>query len=456
MLSEALDGPHALVRVVTLLLFIGAPVAALLAWYHGDKTRHRISGIELTLLTILLAIGGGIMWLAERRGEPAVHQTAVELARATPPAVIPLIPDKSVAVMSFVDMSEKHDQEYFSDGLAEELIDLLTRVPDLHIPARTSSFFFKDRQATIPDIARALGVAHILEGSVRKVGNHVRITAQLVRADNGYHLWSNTYDRDFKDVFAIQDDIARVVVQQLKATLLGAAPVTAGATHSPEAHNLYMRARFLADHDTDSDLLTAIALYQQALQLDPKFAAAWASLSLVYARRAANGYADVAGEYAKLDIAANQALKLDPSQGDAYSSVAQRQMSIDEDWVAAAATIAKGRQMDPANTALMRNAAVLAVASGQPANATVIWNQVLERDPLNLVTRRYLGRTFLYAGQLKVAETTLRQVIAMDPQLPGAHYELGRVLLTRGDASAAVQSMEAENSNWRALGLPMA
>ena len=266
MLSEALDGPHALVRVVTLLLFIGALVAALLAWYHGDKTRHRISGIELTLLTILLAIGGGIMWLAERRGEPAVHQTAVELARATSPAVIPLIPDKSVAVMSFVDMSEKHDQEYFSDGLAEELIDLLTRVPDLHIPARTSSFF-----------------------------------------------------------------IARVVVQQLKATLLGAAPVTAGATDSPEAHNLYMRARFLADHDTDSDLLNAIARYQQALKLDPKFAAAWASLSLVYARRAANGYADVAGEYAKLDVAANQALKLDPSQDDAYSSVAQRQTSIDED-----------------------------------------------------------------------------------------------------------------------------
>ena len=148
-----------------------------------------------------------------------------------------------MAVLPFVDLSEMKDQEYFSDGLSEELIDMLSKVPDLRVPARTSSFYFKDQHATIAEIARALGVAHILEGSVRRAGTTVRVTVQLIRADNGYHLWSETYDRDLKDVFKVQDDISRMVVEKLKLTLVNAAPIAASRIANPEAHNLYLQGR---------------------------------------------------------------------------------------------------------------------------------------------------------------------------------------------------------------------
>ncbi len=151
---------------------------------------------------------------------------------------------KSVAVLPFTDMSEKHDQEYFSDGLSEELIDVLTKIPDLRVPARTSSFSFRGKAATIGEIARELGVTHVLEGSVRKAGDRMRITAQLVRADNGFHVWSQTYDREVRDVFAVQDDIAHAVAEQLKSALLMPAEATK-QTGSVEAHNLYLKARYL-------------------------------------------------------------------------------------------------------------------------------------------------------------------------------------------------------------------
>jgi TolB-like protein len=146
-------------------------------------------------------------------------ETKVAAAAATP-SVTAAVNDKSIAVLPFADMSEKKDQEYFSDGMAEEIIDLLVKVPELKVPARTSSFYFKGKSTQIPEIAKELGVAHVLEGSVRKSGNHLRVTAQLVRADNGYHLWSETYDRQLDDVFKTQDEIAGAVVKALKVSLL--------------------------------------------------------------------------------------------------------------------------------------------------------------------------------------------------------------------------------------------
>jgi TolB-like protein len=204
------------------------------------------------LVAVALAFfAGRELWVSSHAG--TAHPGAASAATE---------PEKSVAVLPFTDLSEKHDQEYFSDGLAEELIDRLTKIPNLHVPARTSSFSFKGRAATVGEIGRALGVSHILEGSVRKSGERLRITAQLVRADNGFHLWSETYDRDARDIFAVQDDIARAVSEQLQATLLGnRAPAPEQAT-SPEAYTLYLQARHLAGNDTRRDLDQAVVLFR--------------------------------------------------------------------------------------------------------------------------------------------------------------------------------------------------
>ena len=186
MLSEALQWPHAIARILSLVLLLGVPVAATVAWYHGAKAQHRVSGPELTIITLLLIIAAAVLWAIGRT--PSEHAAVVAVSAPAGAAPAVKISDKSIAVLPFVNMSSDKEQEYFSDGLSEQLIDLLVKVPGLYVPARTSSFYFEGKQTTVVDIAKALGVAHVLEGSVRKSGNTLRITAQLIRADNGYHL----------------------------------------------------------------------------------------------------------------------------------------------------------------------------------------------------------------------------------------------------------------------------
>src|ERR1700728_725968 len=213
MLSDAQEWPHIIVRVLSMALVLGVPIVVTLAWFHGHRAQHRISGPEIAILTVLLVVIGSVLWWLSRAHGPASSATA---------DAVNAIPDKSIAVLPFVDLSEKHDQEYFSDGLSEELIDQLTKVPDLRVPARTSSFYFKGKSEDIATIARKLRVSHVLEGSVRQSGHAIRVSAQLIKTDTGYDVWSQTYDRDLKEIFQVQDDIAGAVVTALKAKLLPA------------------------------------------------------------------------------------------------------------------------------------------------------------------------------------------------------------------------------------------
>jgi adenylate cyclase len=224
-------------------------------------------------------------WLSKHAGS---ERPVAALAPAAAP-VAPAISEKSVAVLPFLDMSEKKDQEYFSDGISEELIDLLTKVPGLHVPARTSSFYFKGKSEDIPTIAKRLLVAHVIEGSVRKSGNRLRVTAQLVRADNGYHLWSETYDRKVDDIFKVQDEIAGAVVKALKVSLLDTEGARAAPTANSEAYALYMQARALILRGAVTDSARAADYLQLAIKLDPKFAPAYARLTQVRTFQYENG-----------------------------------------------------------------------------------------------------------------------------------------------------------------------
>jgi TolB-like protein len=186
------------------------------------------------------------------------------------------VPEHSIAVLPFVNMSDEKSNEYFSDGISEELLNLLAKIPQLQVTARTSSFSFKGKEVAIPEIARTLHVAHVLEGSVRKSGNSVRITAQLIKAGTDTHMWSQTYDRKLDDIFAIQDEIAADVVKQLQVTLLGAAPKV--RTTDPEAYAMYLQAVQLGGQNTAEGYKQSDALYRKALAVDPHYVPAWIGL----------------------------------------------------------------------------------------------------------------------------------------------------------------------------------
>ena len=383
-------------------------------------------------------------------------QAASERAAAAVTPAAAAVSDKSVAVLPFVDMSEKKDQAYFSDGLAEELIDMLAKVPDLRVPARTSSFYFKEQHATIAEIAKALNVAHILEGSVRRSGNTVRVTVQLIRADNGYHLWSETYDRDLQDVFKVQDDISRTVVEKLKLTLGNAVPSTPPRTVNPEVHNLYLQGRYFLQHDSLGDLEKAVGFFERAIAIDPTYAQAWSGLGNTVFRQVANGNIPVLPGLEKANMAARKAIELDPTLAEPYQVVSQVKMTGSHDWAGARAAIDKALQLDPNNVIALIADAHLTRTVGNAGDALAKFRQTLDRDPLNLLNRRYFARVLFFAGRLDEAEATVRQVLEMSPSFPAAHYELGRILLAKGQVAAAVSEFEAEMSpGWRQFGLPL-
>jgi TolB-like protein len=301
MVAGALSWPHAIARVLTLVLILGVPVIATLAWYHGAKGLKKISGPELAILTVLLFIAGTLLWAFS--GTSAEHQTAqteqrapatsapvaspaaTELTPSTPPA-----PRTAVAVLPFANLTGDASKEYLGDGMAEELINTLTKVQGLKVPARTSTFAYKGRNADIRQIAKDLGVGTVLEGSVRAAGKRLRITAQLINAQDGLHLWSETYDEEFTDIFKLQDKLAKQIVQALQPNLSGAAVeavAQAPPTRDVEAYNLYLQGWSLVGRVSLANEQRAITYFKQALARDPNFARAYAGINEAYMAMAA-------------------------------------------------------------------------------------------------------------------------------------------------------------------------
>ncbi len=362
-------------------------------------------------------------------------------------AVATAVPEKSVAVLPFIDMSEKKDQEYFSEGLSEELIDLLSKVSALRVPARTSSFYFKDRSEDIPTIAHRLMVAHVLEGSVRKAGDHVRITVQLVRADNGYHLWSQTYDRKLDDIFKVQDDIASAVVAALKVSLLGEQTPRATPTSNSEAYTLYLQAKSVYwNGNTHADSERAFVLLRKALKLDPGFARGWATLSMFRCGDALyfDTGLDTQGRLEAHDAAA-RALKLDPNLSDSHAAMGRLLFAVEWNWKGAETELRRALALDPfQENALLDLASVLATLDNHSAEAISLGKLAIDHDPTNVVSYLDLGNTYTGAGRFAEAEQTLRTAVELAPQAEQVASTLAWVLMYRGNLDAALAELERE------------
>lgn len=317
--------PERLQQVATVALLVGLPIALVLAWYHGDRGEQRVTRGESALIASLLLLGGGLLWWW---GRPADVVGSVSAGRPTvtgsPASAIP--DDKSIAVLPFVNMSSDPEQEYFSDGLSEELLDKLARLPELRVIGRTSSFQYKGRNEDLRVIGERLGVAHLLEGSVRRSATQVRITAQLIRATDGSHLWSKTYDRRLEDIFAVQREIAQEVARELRIVLASDAAAASRpvATGNLTAYDLYLQGRYLFNTRTFENIARGIELLQAATERDPKFAEAQATLAvaiMVARDYLLTGDSGGAIPVTRSEQAARRALALDPSLADAHAAL---------------------------------------------------------------------------------------------------------------------------------------
>src|SRR6184192_3820288 len=371
-----------------------------------------------------------------------------------PTTSLTAVPEKSIAVLPFVDMSAGKDQEYFSDGISEELLNLLAKIPQLQVTARTSSFAFKGKETGIPEIAHTLHVAHVLEGSVRKAGNSIRITAQLIKAGTDTHLWSQTYDRKLDDIFAIQDEIAADVVKQLKVTLLGAAPKA--RTTDPEAYALYLQAVQLGRQFTAETFQQSDALYRKVLAIDPRYAPAWYGLARNFGNETGQGLLPGKEGFAQAREAAVRALAIDPDYAPAHAQLGWIAMYGDSDLVGAAQHLERALALDPADLRVLTTSVTLLQSLGRLDEALALEEAAVRRDPVNVTTVFNLGYHQRMAGRLDAAISSFRTVLSMSPSNGGAHCQLGVALLLKGDAQGALAEIEQETSEiYKMIGLPM-
>jgi TolB-like protein/Tfp pilus assembly protein PilF len=365
------------------------------------------------------------------------------------------VPEQSIAVLPFVNMSDDKANEYFSDGISEELLNLLAKVPQLQVTARTSSFSFKGKEVGIAEIAQKLHVAHVLEGSVRKSGDQVRVTAQLINAATDAHLWSQTYDRKLDDIFAIQDEIAADVVKQLKVTLLGAVP-TARQT-DPEAYALYLQAVQVGRQRTAEAFQQSDALYRKVLATDPRYAPAWAAVAENYYQEANQGLLSNKEGYAQAREAATKALAIDPDYAPGHARLGYIAMNVDDDLAGAAEHLKHALALDPTDLDVLRTSAALLRSLGRLDEALEVDEAVVRRDPVNVSALFSLGLHQRMAGRLDAAIASYRAVLSLAPGRGNTHSQLGTTLLLKGDAQGALAEIEQETSElWKMIGLPMA
>jgi serine/threonine protein kinase/tetratricopeptide (TPR) repeat protein len=350
------------------------------------------------------------------------------------------ISDKSIAVLPFVDMSEKKDQGYFSDGLSEELITSLAQIDDLQVIARTSSFHFRGKQTPIAEIGSTLSVAHVLEGSVRRAGNAVRVTAQLIRADSGLSLWSQTYDRDVKDIFQVQDDIAAAVVAALKLKLLPTQGLDPHRSDNPEAYNQYLLARQFGRRGNLDDIERAIAAYTRAIALDPGFAAAYAGLS--FTETAVASTRDAA-RFSQARDAAEKALTLAPQLVDAYRARALFRLET-LDFAGARADSEQALALAPGDSAVQSLYGVQIAAFGKIPQAITAMNKAIELDPLNGHAWANVGLFLTENRDYPAARHALERALAITPSNDAFHFALGQLDMLQGrltDALAEFQKL---------------
>lgn len=414
------------------------------------------SGFPFVSVALGLAVVALVAFIYLRSAAKPEPVDAGPVAKIPGPAAPPVhAPDaRSIAVLPFVDMSQARDQEYFSDGLSEELLNLLAKVSALQVTSRSSAFSYKGKEIKLSEVAKVLNVAHILEGSVRKSGNRLRITAQLIDARTDKHLWSETYDRSLDDIFAVQDEIAAAVVGQLKVTLLGEAPKAKPV--DPKAYALFLEARQLQRQGTREGLAQAVALIREALVIDPNLVNAWVSLAQCYSAQSDLGFRSNEEGYGLAREAMNQALAIDPNSAAAHAGMGALLQVTGHDLVVAAGHFERALALEPANTEIMTEAMRFGRSLGRHDLIVAMGEYVVAHDPLNTLALSTLSGALIRAGRDEEGFAHLRTVLRLAPNRGLTHYSIGSSLLRKGDLPGALAEFQQETSpTWKLDGLAL-
>jgi TolB-like protein/Flp pilus assembly protein TadD len=479
-LFNVFELPHAGLQFVFVLLALGFPIALLGAWQgwfgtslqrdpqaavgvgdaHAGVSHHEgpwlaaVFGL-VALFAVAVAIGVRFFGMGHSASH-GEHDSAAPTSAAstaakttTGPPLLASTPvnEKSIAVLPFTDMSEKHDQEYFADGMAEEILDLLAKIPGVTVIGRTSSFQFKGKNADLRTIGTQLNAAHVLEGSVRKSGDQVRITAQLINARTGAHEWSETYDRHIGDVLKLQDAIAAAVVRELELTVAPEYLNSRATLKNADVYDLMLRGRHAYDRSDKEGFDEAVTLFQQALDRDATSADAAAALADTYEAQGEFGFLAPAAAFEHARRATATALRLDPKNALAHSVLGLVSIVYDLDWATGEREFQQAATLAPGSADVLGDKAVLSRTLGRWDDALRQIKAALAQDPLHPARVEILAKIQWSRGHLPEAEAAIRRLLDIRPTYAGAHYYLGLVLLARGDRDDALLEMQQETSD---------
>ena len=421
-------------------------------------TGKRINRVILVVLTLALGYFALDKFVLNPQREAAMEkQVAVQVEEARREGRTEALVESYGLVPSGekldIILSSDKEQEYFSDGMSEELLNLLAKIPELRVTSRSSAFSFKGKDFKIADVGRELNVSNVLEGSVRKSGNMVRITAQLISVEGDVHLWSETYDRTLDDIFAIQDEIAATVVERLKITLLGTPPKVQET--NPEAYASYLLGRNLRHQNTAESLEQAQMQLLHASAIDPSYAPVWVELGSVYTRQANRGLRPIDEGFTLAREAINKALAINPDYALAHASLGWIVMSIDNDLVTAARHLERALHLESTNLSIIRKAAHLTASLGRLDEAIALDEYVRTRDPVSASAHNNLGLYYLSARRWDEAIVSFSTALTLSPGYYGAQSAIGVTLLLMGDPQAALEAIQLDDSVFGMIGLSL-
>jgi TolB-like protein/Tfp pilus assembly protein PilF len=456
-LLPTFDAPEWVLRAVILLLVAGLPIALLVAWLfeltpEGIKREDNVdtadeavfktrTGRKADLIIMAVLALTVVFFVAEKIWRSEIVRGNMN----------------SIAVLPFSDMSPLHDQEYFAEGLTVELLNMLSRVTDLQVTGKTSAFQFKDFKGDFATIGETLDVGTILEGSVRAVDNNIRITTNLIDAEQGRTLWSANYDRQLNNIFQVQDEIARAVVAALEAQLLDTGQELAERVVNPEAYTAYQQGQYLQAQLTVEDQQAAIEYFQQAITQDPAYAEplvgmANANLMLALNMVAVDRDEGIGKAIGFLD----QALNLDPDLADAHVAKALVKQVNFRDFVGAEMDLKRALDIDPKHITALRRLGTIYGYQGRYDEAMGTFQKIIDRDPLNTPTYSNYSYNALAAGRLAVAERMINKALEFSPKSIFTHFQLARIHLAKGELAEAKQAIESETHPvWQNIGLGM-